>query len=243
MSYYSLRTQRDLREIENHLLLLPMTQLTTATNGRDEHRLSKSGLETVGAQWGSQWVGRFPCSIQRWVVPAAALASAPSPQLMRLPAHSRHFGCPLAGGLQDKLLPQLLLEHGGGLLGSLAKRWSVQEQYTHVGARRSKSSCSARAASVVPGTGACTELLCEPPGWQAGHTSAAAGLNRRWVATRNPLWAVLSTVEQVGPTLGHSHDTTQLSLRGKTPFPPSWETRWHPLSSEPRQWFTHWWVS
>lgn len=94
MSYYSLRTQRDLREMENHLLLLPMTQPTTATNGRDEHRLSKLGLETVGAQWGSQWVGRFPCSIQRWVVPAAALARAPSPQLTRLPVHSQTFGLP-----------------------------------------------------------------------------------------------------------------------------------------------------
>lgn len=155
----------------------------------------------------------------------------------------RHLGCPLSGGLQDKLLPQLLLEHGGGLPRSLAKCWSVQEQHTHVGAGRRKSSCFTRAASVVPGTGACTELLCEPPGWQAGRTSAAAGLNRRWVATRNPLWAVLSMVEQVGPALGHSHDTTQLSLRGKTPFPSSWETRWHPLSSESRQWFTHWWVS
>lgn len=101
-----------------------MTQPITTTN-RQRSILCQSWCSKLREPSEAHGVGGH----RRQVVPAAALAQPCMITTYLLPGCQgsqgapSHLDCPLAGRLQDKLLRQLQLEHGGALPGSPVKCW------------------------------------------------------------------------------------------------------------------------
>lgn len=195
-----------------------MTQPTTATNRREEHRLSKLGLETVGAWWGYR-VGRFPCSMQRWLVPAATLAQAPSPQLLGLLVLSQPFGLPACW----RAAGQAAAPAAAGAWWRFARKPGktlVCAGAAHTCRCMEKKTLLFHKSCFGSAGDWQRALSCSASPWDSRlgtplprPASTAAGRGER-----NPLWAVLSMVEQVGPIGSQSWHYT-VEPKRKNTFP------------------------